>query len=58
MPEESRSDVVGRSEKKIQGGYRDLLAGQLAMELVRDIYALTKAFPGHELFGLTSDRYS
>src|SRR4051812_43424303 len=55
MREERRSEVVGgRSEKQKHGGYRDLLAWQLGMELVRDIYVLTKSFPGHELFGLTS----
>src|SRR5947207_1131274 len=55
MREEGRSDVVGpRSEPKKRGGYRDLLAWQLGMELVRDIYAVTKGFPAHELFGLSS----
>ena len=33
--------------------YRDLIAWQKAMELVRLVYALTKKFPKEELFGLT-----
>jgi four helix bundle protein len=34
--------------------YRDLIAWQKAMELVRLIYSLTKEFPRDEMFGLTS----
>ena len=34
--------------------YRDLEAWQLGMTLVEDVYALTRAFPREELFGLTS----
>ncbi len=34
--------------------YRDLLIWQQAMELVTDVYALTKSWPKEELFGLTS----
>jgi four helix bundle protein len=34
--------------------YRDLEARQLGMTLVEDVYALTRAFPREELFGLTS----
>ncbi|MFN0279254.1 MAG: four helix bundle protein [Pyrinomonadaceae bacterium] len=33
--------------------YRDLIAWQKAMELVRMVYDLTKKFPKEELFGLT-----
>lgn len=33
--------------------YRDLIAWQKAMELVRLVYDLTKKFPKEELFGLT-----
>lgn len=55
MPDESRSKVVGRrSEAEKKSGYRDLLAWQLGMDLVRFIYFLTNGFPNHELFGLTS----
>jgi four helix bundle protein len=53
MREERRSEVVGRkSEPGKRGGYRDLLAWQLGMELVRTIYAVTNSFPRDELFGL------
>jgi len=34
--------------------YRDLLVWQKAMELVTEIYHLTKSFPGEERYGLTS----
>lgn len=34
--------------------YRDLLAWQRAFELGRDVYVMTKSFPQHELYGLTS----
>jgi four helix bundle protein len=34
--------------------YRDLVAWQKAVELVTHIYKLTRRFPKHELFGLTS----
>jgi four helix bundle protein len=36
------------------GGYRDLIAWQKAMGLVRSVYELTKHWPQHEQFGLTS----
>lgn len=36
--------------------YKELKAGQKAMELVLDIYRCTKAFPKEELYGLTSQR--
>jgi four helix bundle protein len=35
-------------------GHRDLLVWQLAMELVEDVYSLTRSFPKEELFGLSS----
>ena len=55
MREESRSAVVGgKSEPVKRGGFRDLVAWQLGMELVREIYMLTGSFPKHELFGLVS----
>ncbi len=34
--------------------YRDLLVWQKGIELVKEIYVLTRAFPKHELYGLTS----
>jgi four helix bundle protein len=34
--------------------YRDLEAWQLGMSLVEAVYALSRAFPREELFGLTS----
>jgi four helix bundle protein len=55
MREEGRSEVGGRRpEPQKSGGYRDLLAWQLGMELVREIYRLTDKFPRYELFGLIS----
>lgn len=35
-------------------GHRDLVAWQKAMELVKEIYRVTHAFPKEELYGLTS----
>ena len=34
--------------------YRDLIAWQKAMDLVEDVYKLTKSFPDDEKYGLTS----
>ncbi len=34
--------------------YRELTVWQVSMDAVDDIYALTKAFPGNELYGLAS----
>jgi four helix bundle protein len=34
--------------------YRDLNVWQLGMQLTKDIYVLTRDFPKHELYGLTS----
>ena len=34
--------------------HRDLIAWQKAMVLVTDVYALTKAFPREEMYGLTA----
>ena len=36
------------------GQYRDLLAWQRAVELVTEIYSLTRQFPEDERFGLTN----
>jgi four helix bundle protein len=36
------------------GGYKDLIAWQKAMVLVRSVYELTKTWPQHEQFGLTN----
>jgi four helix bundle protein len=44
--------VVGK-EMSVQH-YRQLIAWQKAMELVRFVYELTDKFPREELFGLTS----
>jgi len=35
------------------GGYRDLIAWQKAMNLVTEVYRLTETWPRHESFGLT-----
>jgi len=34
--------------------YKDLIAWQKAMDLVEEIYKITKSFPKEELYGLTS----
>lgn len=34
--------------------YQNLIAWQKAILLVTDVYALTAEFPGHEIYGLTS----
>jgi four helix bundle protein len=34
--------------------YRDLIAWRKAMDLVTEIYRATRAFPRHELYGLTN----
>jgi four helix bundle protein len=34
--------------------YRDLIVWQQAMDLITDCYELTREFPSHELYGLTS----
>lgn len=34
--------------------YKDLIAWQRAMDLVEEVYAVTKDFPREELYGLTS----
>lgn len=34
--------------------YRQLVAWQKAMEFVREIYRVTRTFPGDEIYGLTS----
>jgi four helix bundle protein len=34
--------------------YQDLTVWQRAMEMIVEVYALTKAFPREEIFGLTS----
>jgi four helix bundle protein len=36
------------------GEYRELVVWQQAMELVKQIYSTTKAFPRDEIYGLTS----
>lgn len=34
--------------------FRDLLIWQKSMQLVNNVYAITKSFPKDEMFGLTS----
>jgi four helix bundle protein len=34
--------------------YQDLIAWQKAISLVTEIYTITAQFPGHEIYGLTS----
>jgi len=34
--------------------FRDLIAWQKAISLVTEVYAVTAQFPGHEIYGLTS----
>ena len=46
------SRLSGGSE--MSGSYRDLDVWQKAMNLVTEVYAITKAFPKEELYGLTS----
>ena len=38
----------------MSNSYRDLVAWQVAVELVTDVYRSTGSFPRHELYGLTS----
>jgi len=40
--------------KETVRSYRDLIAWQKAVELVTEIYRVSKKFPSEELFGLTS----
>jgi four helix bundle protein len=35
-------------------GFRNIVAWQRAIELAEDVYAVTRAWPAEELFGLTS----
>jgi four helix bundle protein len=43
-----------REERAPAQSFEDLVAWQKAHEFVLGVYALTKTFPNHELFGLTS----
>jgi len=36
------------------GGYRDLKVWEKAMDLVEQVYGLTRKFPSEEMYGLTS----
>ena len=38
----------------MSNSYRDLVAWQVAVELVANVYRATEPFPKHELYGLTS----
>jgi four helix bundle protein len=48
--EEGRTFV----KERVIRSYRDLVVWQKAMELVAEIYRLTRAFPADEMFGLVS----
>jgi four helix bundle protein len=48
--EEGRTFV----KERVIRSYRDLIVWQKAMELVAEIYRLTRAFPADEMFGLVS----
>lgn len=39
---------------RLGDSYRDLIAWQKAMSLVREIYRITKTFPRDEMYGLTN----
>jgi four helix bundle protein len=39
--------------QSMSGTYRDLKAWQIAMDMVRDVYRLTREFPREETYGLT-----
>ena len=41
-------------KERVIRSYRDLVVWQKAMELVAEIYRLTRAFPADEMFGLVS----
>jgi four helix bundle protein len=43
--------MTGNGEIK---SYRDLLIWQKGMALAKQVYAMTRAFPGEERFGLTA----
>ena len=45
--------VVGESTGPMTRGYRDLIAWQKAMAMVKEAYRLTKNWPSEERFGLT-----
>jgi len=44
---------TGMENKKIES-YKDLIVWQKGIELVNEIYILTKRFPKEEMFGLTN----
>jgi four helix bundle protein len=47
---------IGGVEKGGAGmyNYRELRVWQAGMELAKEVYLLTREFPGHEIYGLTS----
>ncbi len=47
------SDEGAAHSAASDGGYRDLIAWQKAMNLVTEVYRLTETWPKHESFGLT-----
>jgi hypothetical protein len=47
------SKFTGMENKKIES-YKDLIVWQKRIELVNEIYVLTKRFPKEEMFGLSN----
>ena len=45
---------MGSANSTIVNSYRDLRVWQMGMDLVEDIYRVTRGFPSAELYGLTS----
>lgn len=57
LNENSISYIVYRAKKKMEKkikNFKDLRIWQKGIEIVKDVYSLTKKFPREELYGLTS----
>ena len=52
-PDQGAAGTVPRTAAKV-GGYKDLLVWRKGIELVKEIYKLTKPYPADERFGLVS----
>ena len=52
-PDRRPARTVPRIAAKV-GGYKDLLVWRKGIDLVKEIYRMTKAFPADERFGLVS----
>jgi four helix bundle protein len=50
----SLSEIMFSEERTVAGSYRDLIAWQKAMVLVKEIYLATQALSREELYGLRS----